>query len=459
MNKKTNNRPVVVNGVIWSSKYLSEAIVTTLFTSYISFYATDVLGMKATLIAFVLLITKLFDGVSDLIAGVVVDNTKTRFGKARPYDWCIPFIAVFTVLTFSAPIMDTKLQAIWIGAMYIITQAVFNTLLGASDSVYLLRAFPEEKERNNVFSIGMIFGQFVSLVMTSVFPVLVAQAGTTHSAWTRIVIIGTVPFAAIGMIRFFTIKEVVDVEEAEDTKKAKNKIGFKDAFWAIVKNKYILILTLAVFIIVICSGLLNSAAMYYFTYFIGDAKKMSIIGIASFSSLVMIVIFVPLANKFGKCNVMKAGLIIAALGNVLRWIGGVNMTTTFIGLAALMFGIMPISVYFPLFLFDIMDYSEWKTGKRVEGGLAVFPNFAHKVASGIAVSLAGFIMGAAGYDGKLAVQTESAMNAINLSYNVLPTILMLIMVVIIVVFYNIDNELPTVKADLEARRSSTGGEV
>ncbi len=459
MNKKANNRPVAVNGVIWSSKYLSGALVTTLFTTYISFYATDVLGMKPALIAFVLLITKLFDGVSDLVAGVIVDNTKTRFGKARPYDWCIPFIAIFTVLTFSAPIMDTKLQAIWIGIMYVLTQAVFNTLLGASDSVYLLRAFPEEKERNNVFSIGMIFGQFVSLVMTSVFPILVAQAGTSHSAWTRIVVIGTVPFAIIGMIRFFTIKEVVGDDETAETKKEKTKISFKDAFWAIIKNKYILILTLAVFIIVVCSGLLNSAAMYYFTYFIGDASKMSIVGIASFSSLVMLVIFVPLANKFGKCNVMKAGLIIAALGNVLRWVGGANMVTTFIGLAALMFGIMPISVYFPLFLFDIMDYSEWKTGKRVEGVLAVFPHFANKVASGIAVSLAGFIMGAAGYDGTLAVQSESAMNAINLSYNVLPTILMLVMVFIIVVFYNIDNELPTVKADLEARRSSTAGEA
>ncbi len=156
---------------------------------------------------------------------------------------------------------------------------------------------------------------------------------------------------------------------------------------------------------------------------------------------------------------MKAGLIIAALGNVLRWVGGANMVTTFIGLAALMFGIMPISVYFPLFLFDIMDYSEWKTGKRVEGVLAVFPHFANKVASGIAVSLAGFIMGAAGYDGTQAVQTETAMNAINLSYNVLPTMLMLVMVFIIVVFYNIDNEMPAVKADLEARRNSTAGEA
>ncbi len=139
------------------------------------------------------------------------------------------------------------------------------------------------------------------------------------------------------------------------------------------------------------------------------------------------------------------------------WIGGANMITTFIGLAALMFGIMPISVYFPLFLFDIMDYSEWKTGKRVEGVLAVFPHFANKVASGIAVSLAGFIMGAAGYDGTQAVQTQSAMNAINLSYNVLPTLLMLVMVFIIVVFYNIDKEMPAVKADLERRRNETEG--
>lgn len=447
----------VKNGVFWSTRYISSAVTNTLFTSYISFYATDVLGMSLTMIATVLLITKLFDGVTDLIAGFIVDNTRTRFGKARPYDWCIPFIALFTILTFSAPNATPVIQAVYVGVMYILTLAVFGTLLGASDNVYLLRAFPNDKERNNVFGISTVFGQFVSLILGVMIPKWISSAGVIQSEWTKMVIFATVPIAALGMIRFFTIKEVsVDepVVKIDGEKEKKQGVSIKDGIKAIVENKYILILTLAIFTIVIASGFLNTSAAYYFTYFVGDIAKMSVIAIASFASLIMLVIFVPLANRFGKGNVMKASLLFALGGCILRWIGGTNMITMSAGLGLMMFGIMPISVYFPLFLFDIIDYGEWKNGKRVEGVLAVFPNFANKVAAGLSVSLGGFVMGAAGYVGGLETQSESAMRAIDITFNAIPTILLGIMTLVIFVFYNLDKQMPQVKEELEARKKA-----
>lgn len=380
------------------------------------------------------------------------------WGKARPYDWCIPLIALFTILTFSAPKMSHLAQAIYIGVMYVLTQAVFNTLLGASENVYLLRAFPEPGERNSVFAISTVFGQVLSLLLGVVFPQLVGNAGTDPVAWTKLVILATVPFAALGMIRFFVIKEVVTDDPAVKTDKesssAKQSVSLKDGFKAIAGNKYILILTLAIFIIIIASGFLNTAAAYYFTYFVGDLSKMSVISLASFSTLIMLVCFVPLANKFGKANVMKAAMVIALIGNIIRWIGGSNMVTIAIGMGLMMFGIMPISVYFPLFLFDIIEYGEWKTGKRVEGVLAVFPHFANKVAAGLSVSLGGFVIGAAGYVGGQATQTASAMRAIDLSFNAIPTVLMGIMTLILILFYDLDKYMPQVREDLKARREA-----
>lgn len=111
-------------------------------------------------------------------------------------------------------------------------------------------------------------------------------------------------------------------------------------------------------------------------------------------------------------------------------------------------------MYFPLFLFDIMDYGKWKTGKRVEGMYAAFPTFANKVASGLSVSLGMFIMGAAGYDGTASVQTDTALKAINMCYNVLPTILLVVMVLILVLLYNLDMKMPMVKKELEERRTA-----
>lgn len=454
---KNNTLRNLKNGIVWSSKYVISAVINTLFVSFISFYATDVLGMPLIMISTVLLVTKLFDGVTDLIAGFIVDNTHTRFGKARPYDWCIPLIALFTILTFSAPKAAPLVQAIYIGVMYVLTQAVFNTLLGASENVYLLRAFPEANERNSVFGISTVFGQILSLLLGVVFPKLVGNAGTDPAAWTKLVILATVPFAVLGMVRFFIIKEVVPDEPASKTKdagKKKQSVSLQDGLKAIAGNRYILILTLAIFIIVIASGFMNTAAAYYFTYFVGDLSKMSVISLASFTSLIMLVFFVPLSNRFGKARVMKIAMVIALTGNIIRWIGGSNMMTIAIGMGLMVFGIMPISVYFPLFLFDTIEYGEWKTGKRVEGVLAVFPHFANKVAAGLSVSLGGFVIGAAGYVGGQATQTASAMRAIDMSFNAIPTILMGIMTLILILFYDLDKQMPQVREDLKARKEA-----
>jgi Na+/melibiose symporter and related transporters len=449
-------RGVFISGCIWSTPKILLGIVNTMVVTYISFYATDVLGMLPGVIATVLLIAKLLDGVTDLIAGFLIDNTHTRFGKARPYDLGIPFVAVFLILLFSTPNVGSGLQAVYIGIMYTILQILAATLLGASDSVYLLQAFREEKQRNSVYSISLIVSNLISITLGIIIPTLVACAGNSHTAWTKMVLIISVPFAIIGMIRFFMIKEdtnhLEEIPKGKVEKKAKEKVSASDGFKAIFTNKYILVFTLSVFIIVISSGFLNTSLAYYFKYFVGDQSKMAIANISAFGSIAMLVLFMPLANKFGKDRVMKMCLFILCIGNVVRWIGGTNMITIVIGMTLLFIGIVPLAMYFPLYIFDIMDYSEWKTGTRVEGVLAVFPIFATKVAGGLAVSLGSFILGWAGYDGTRAVQSDLSMVAINLCFNVIPTIICFVMTIFMFFFYDIDKIMPTVKKELEERK-------
>ena len=276
------------------------------------------------------------------------------------------------------------------------------------------------------------------------------------------------PTALIGMIRFFFVKEkYVDAKrptektkedsEASAEKKSRKKmdgVSVLTGIKAIGKNKYILLLMVMIIAIIIASGVMNTAQAYYFKYFVGDISKMSIVNFSLVFSILMLVIFVPLANKFGKCRIMQIGLILATLGCLIRFLGGTNIVTLFIGMSLIMFGIMPVSVYFPLYLFDIIDYGEWKTGDRVEGMLAALPSFATKVANGLSVSLASLILGHAGYDGKLAEQTEAAMRAINLNYNIIPLICLAVMTAISLIWFNLDKVMPTVKKELAERRDN-----
>lgn len=458
--KAKKKRNTFLNGLIWSSKGIAASVPNTLIVTYLAFYATNVLGIKATIVASMLLFTKLIDGVTDVISGVVIDNTHTRFGKGRPYDWCILLMGIFTILLFSAPQSGLTVQIIYLAIMYVMVQAVFSTLLETGDAVYLLRAFPVEKERNTVFSIGVIVSQLFSITIGVILPILIASAGTDHAAWTKMVAMVMVLAAAIGMLRFFLVKEVVvddaqkEVSEDKKVEKKEEKISFKEAAKSIFENPYILVFAAAIFVVVIASGLMNASMAYFFTYVIGDQSKMAVISIATYISLIMIIIFVPLANKFGKSRVMKFSLIIASAGALIRILGGVNIPIIFVGNAMMLFGVMPVAVYVPLFLFDIMDYGEWKTGKRVEGMYSAFPNFANKVATAIASSLGLYILGWAGYDGKAEVQSANTLRAINFIYNWIPFIMIVTMTVLIVVFYNIDKKLPAIRAELAERKAA-----
>ncbi len=449
-------------GVLWSSKNIGLMIKTGLITTYLSFYCTDVLGMGAALIGGILLGCKLFDGVTDLVAGWLIDNTHTKYGKARPYEWSILFCGIFTILLFSAPHMGTVGKAVWVAFMYIMSEAVFSTLVNTSDPVYTLRAFPEEKERSAVYSVSVVFSQIISVTMGVVLPQFIEAAGTSQSEWSKLILLLVGPTALLGMVRFFFVKEKsVDHKDAgndiAEEKKAKQKehISVKTGLKAIGKNRYILILMVMIIVIIIASGVMNTAGTYYFKYFVGDIGKMGVVNTSMFASVLMLLIFVPISNKIGKCRVLQIGLILATLGCLIRILGGTNLATLTIGMGLIMFGVMPISLYAPLYLFDIIDYGEWKTGERVEGMLAALPAFATKVANGLSVSLASLILGAAGYDGQLEVQTEKAMWAINLNYNILPFICMLIMTVISLVWFNLDKEMPTVKKELAERHQTT----
>ena len=113
--------------------------------------------------------------------------------------------------------------------------------------------------------------------------------------------------------------------------------------------------------------------------------------------------------------------------------------------------ILPVTMMISIYLIDTMDYGEWKTGTRVEGMLGSVNSFCSKLGSGIASAIVGLIMGLAGYDGSLAVQSASANASIIALFNYVPMILMIVLL-LLAISYKLDKELPQIKADLEKKR-------
>lgn len=215
------------------------------------------------------------------------------------------------------------------------------------------------------------------------------------------------------------------------------------------KNKYLFIVVGLMFLTFLVNNM-QTATTYYFKYIVGDISLQGTVAVTSMIVVPALVLFPMLANKFGTTNLLRGAVLIGAIGLLIRTIGGTSLVTLIIGGCLMGIGTLPISMMINTYLIDCMDYGEWKTGVRIEGLVASIANFASKVGNGVALGVVGLVMGLAGYDGKLAVQSASASAAIIFLYNIFPMIMFVVMF-ILSLNYKVDEIRPQMDADLKSK--------
>lgn len=435
----------------WTSRGLSLALNVILIMQ-LTYYCTDMLGMAPTLIGSLLLASKLLDGVTDLVVGFVIDKTNTKLGKARPYEICIVFVWLFTILMFSTPNMGTVGQSVFIFIMYALINSICATFLNGGDAVYLARSVRSESNRVSVMSFNGGIIMLCSIVFSIVLPQLIAGVGATKAGWTVIAASIGIPMALIGILRMVFVKEVVHTETSKAGQKEEN-VPLKTGLSCIIKNKYIWILAGMTFVVQLSTNIGSAVNTYYFKYIMGNIGLATLVSMSSMITPIVMLVFPALTRKFGTVTVLKAGAILGVVGYGIRIVGGTNLVTLTVGSLIGGVAILPITMMISIYLIDTMDYGEWKTGVRVEGMLGSVNSFCSKLGSGIASGMVGLVMGIAGYDGTLAVQSASANASIIALFNYVPMVLMVVLL-LLAIAYKLDKELPAIKADLEKKHSA-----
>ena len=101
-----------------------------LILGYLSIYASTQLGMPVALVGTLMMASKFIDAFTDLFAGYIIDNTRTKLGRARPYELCIIGGWISTILLFCCPpAWSMAAKSIWLFSMYALTCSVFQTLV------------------------------------------------------------------------------------------------------------------------------------------------------------------------------------------------------------------------------------------------------------------------------------------------------------------------------------------
>ncbi len=414
--------------------------------SFLTAFYTDTMGLAAAAVGTMMLITRVFDGITDLIMGAIVDRTKSKYGKARPWLlWTAPLMFIGFLLLFYVPESFGQSQKlVYAYVTYIFTNCIVYTANNLPYNALLSRMTLNVQDRATTASIRFIMTQITSLIINAVTASVLASVG-----WFKLAVIYGIVMVVMLLISFFGCKEHIGADEGGSIQI--EEVPLRIAFPALLKNKYFYLQALLFIVLYINTVAQGSLGFYFYNNVLGNLAIMSIASFAQTIPAVLSNFANPqLVQKFGKRKVMMVGSGMMIAGSILIGLAGVNLPLIMLGIVVKGFGSGPIMSGVFAMTADVVDYGEWKTGVRSEGLVNSCTSFGMKVGIGLGSAVGSWILALGGYDGTAAVQSASALNAIRFGFGYFGAILAVVCLLIIFAM-NIDKHIKQIQIDLEMK--------
>lgn len=411
-----------------------------IFSYYLPIFYSDVFGLKPVHAATLLLITKLYDAVSDPVMGIIADRTDTKWGKYRPYLlWmAIPF-AVIGILSFYVPGASYGFKHVYAYVMYILMMTAYtavNVPYGA-----MLGVMTDDSKEKSVFSSFRMFfayiGSFIAMGIFWVFEksiigkenaagkIIKGVGDADPMSWTLVVAIVAAMCALLFIGCFLLTREHVKVEKKESTGGASIKEDLK----ALAGNGPWWLLLGAAIGQLLCGSIRGGAAAYYFANILDTNIFLTCavyLTIGEIAQMIGVTFAVPLSEKVGKRNTFMLALAVVIAFSCAIWFvpvhsaAGVWVLTGLQILVSLAFGISaPLT--WSMFA-DVADYSELKNGGASTGLIFSSSSMAQKFGGALGGFLLLALLGAFGYDKGLDIQAPQTLGAIKAMMSFIPAI-------------------------------------
>ena len=423
-------------------------VYVAMASMFLTAYYTDTVGLAAMAVGTMMLIARIFDGVTDLIMGAIVDKTKSKYGKARPWVlWTAPFMFIGMVLLFSVPSSLNQTQSlIYAYVSYIFMNCIVYTANNLPYNALLSRMTLNVQDRATTASIRFVMTQFTALIINAVTANLISTVG-----WFWLSVIYGIVEMVMLLICFFGCKEHLG-EDASGAVKVQT-VPLKIALPALLKNKYFYLQALLFLFLYINTVSVGATTYYFCNIVLGNLAVLTLTSTAqTIPAIIANFVNPSLVKRFGKRKVMLVGCGLMALGRFIVGAAGASVPLVMVGIAIQGFGMGPVMSGVFAMTADVVDYGEWKTGVRSEGLVNSCTSFGMKVGIGIGSSLCTWVLAAGGYDGTAAVQSASAVAAIRFGFGYLGAILSVVCL-ILVLLMNIDKYIVQIQADLEAKKA------
>ncbi len=426
----------------------SAYIIYTLMGSLLTFFYTDYVGINAGVVGTIFLISRVFDGISDVIMGHITDHTHSKYGKARAWLlWmAVPYFITGIALFLIPANVSENIQYVYIFVTYNLANTVVYTAtnLPYGTLATLMTRGQHEREVLNVFR--MALGPFGGLLITACTLPLVKRLGDNQAAWILVMGIWMALGTILQLITFFKCKERVQIKAAK-----KSEVPFLRSLKALVINKYWL-MSMLLWCVLSVYGTFNGTSLpYYCKNILGDSVISS--PISTCETLIQIVVIACMPKflqKFGKRNCALTGAILVLIAQAPLLIAPTSISCLIASAVLRGIGVSPLFAVVFSFLADSVEYGQWKTHLRTEGMIMSAASLGSKVGGGFASAIVGKILTSSGYDGMAVAQSASANAAVSGMYRFAPIIIWGI-AIIILLCYQLDKHYPQIMAELKER--------
>ena len=458
---------------------MSSSMFWKIFSYYLPFFYSNIFGLSLAHAGTLVLVTKLYDAVSDPVMGLIADRTNTRWGKYRPYLlWiAIPF-AIAGVLAFFTPQTDNyTFKHVYAYVTYILMMTVYtaiNVPYGA-----MLGVMTDDSREKSVFSSFRMFFAFIGsfIAMGSFEPLLKLRqsilgtlpaewtlADSTPADWTIAVSVIGIVCAVLFILSFMMTREhVTEAEMAKEPVRENSdetaKTSVAEDLKALVANGPWWMLLGGGIAILLFNCVRGGAAAYYFADVLGTNAIFTLalfLTVGEISQLVGVVVTVPVSEKIGK----KATFLLVLVAVTVLSIIVAFLPETPAGMWALLVSqiliCIAIGINSPLLwsmFADVADYSELKNGRASTGLIFSSSSMAQKFGAAFGSAIVLWVLMAFGYDNaKGAVQTPEALATIKALISWIPAIGSAAGIAIMLGYPLTDKKMSEIRQELSKKR-------
>lgn len=433
------------NMVGYGSGDIAGNVVYALLTSFVMIYLTNTVGLKAGIVGTFIAVSKIFDGFTDVFIGSMIDKTKSRMGKARPwmlwgfFGCAITLFAVFAIPTS----LGKTAQYAWFFIAYTLLNAVFYTANNIAYSALTALVTKNSKERVQMGSFRFIFAFSTSLLIQTITVGAVDALGGGAAGWRTMAIIYCIVGIITNSIAVYSVKELPEEELNEDVNEDKEeKLTLIQSAKLLITNKYYIMIC-GVYVLQQLYGAMINIGIYFMTYVLLNKNLFGVFSWAVNIPLIIALVFTPalVAKWKGMYKLNKYSYMIATIGRLLvvvaGYMGSVPLMLLFTAVAAL--GQGPWQGDMNAVIASCSEYTYLKTGKRIDGTMYSCTSLGVKIGGGLGTAIAGWMLDLSGFvNGDTAVQPDSCISMMYFMYLWLPFILDLLITVILS-FMNVED--------------------